>query len=479
MAAGRGFWPSSRRRAVAPRLRPALPVVIAVLAATVSFALSLWYSHSILMPLGEQALTITENSLPGLAHLAEARVELLSIGAQLERARSVDGHESASRQLSSVQQALTSELQRYRGLPESPEEKRLVAELDDQLPRLDAAIDAYLKSAAAAPGFDEQLARVSKLLERLERMNANEALTSANSIMLLRGHAARVALLLGLTSVAIAIVALLMALLVVREQARRMHENAALLAGRSAELEAFSGRVAHDLKDPLSAMVLGVQVARKAADVDARSAQSLERLERQITRMNGIIDGLLEFARSGANPKPDARADLNEVLNEVVSTLHPKAEAANAELRIEPFAPVQVACTPGALGSVMANLVGNAVKYIVESRHAERRINIRVRECADAAHIEIDDNGPGLPLGAERHIFEPFQRLPETKQPGVGLGLATVKKILESYHGRVGVVSRLGNGSTFWFEIPLAPRYQLKPRSHSEEQAGPGEQTGA
>lgn len=469
---------SLRRLPAGPRLRPALPVVIAVLAATASFALSLWYSHSILQPTGEQALAITENSLPSLEHLAQARIDLLNIGAQLAPAASAsDRDESVSQPLSAAEQALRTELQRYRALGPSPEERRLLAELDGELSRLDAGIDAYLKSAAAARP-DEQFARATGLLERLARLNGNEALASANAIMRLRHHAARVALLLGVASLVIAIFSLLMALLVLREQASRMHENAALLAARSAELEAFSGRVAHDLKDPLSAMALGVQVVRTSASFNARSAHPLELIERQIARMNGIIDGLLEFARSGANPKLDARADLAAVLNEVLATLQPKAAAATAELRIEPFVPVEVSCTPVALGSVIANLVGNAVKYIVESTHDRRCISIRVEEREDAAHVEVADNGPGLPVGAEQHIFEPFRRLSQTKQPGMGLGLATVKKIIESYRGRVGVVSRFGEGSTFWFEIPLATRRKLEPRSTSEEGSEARQQAG-
>lgn len=433
-------------------------------AATVSFAMSLWYSHSMLQPLGERALTITENSLPSIEHLAEARIELLDIRAQLQRARSAKkGNELASAPLTAAmaaQQALQSELQRYRALPNSPEEKQLLTTLEAELAPLDAAIAAMLLRTAPPlpPALDEQLARAEQLLQRLEGVNANEALSSVNTIMRLRRHAARVALLLGLTSLAVATLAMLMALRVLREQATRVHENAQLLAERSAELEAFSGRVAHDLKDPLSAMALGIQVAHRNTDHDTRAAHVFEVMSRQIARMNAIIDGLLEFARSGANPKPDARADLAEVIDEVVATLRPKAAAAQTELQIEPFASVEVACTAAALGSVIANLVGNAVKYIVDGPHANRRICIRVEERPGAARIEIADNGPGLPAGAEQHIFEPFRRLSQTKQPGIGLGLATVKKILDSYRGRVGVLSRLGDGSTFWFEIPLAAR---------------------
>lgn len=79
---------------------------------------------------------------------------------------------------------------------------------------------------------------------------------------------------------------------------------------------------------------------------------------------------------------------------------------------------------------------------------------MRVSEEAQMAHVEVEDNGPGIPREAEQRIFEPFRRLNTTRQSGFGLGLATVKKIVEAYHGRLGVSSRPTKGSVFWFELP-------------------------
>jgi len=72
-----------------------------------------------------------------------------------------------------------------------------------------------------------------------------------------------------------------------------------------------------------------------------------------------------------------------------------------------------------------------------------------------AGHVEVIDNGPGIPTVAQQAVFEPFRRL-EAKHPGIGLGLATVKKIVEAYRGKVGLVSTVGQGSAFWFELPKA-----------------------
>ena len=87
--------------------------------------------------------------------------------------------------------------------------------------------------------------------------------------------------------------------------------------------------------------------------------------------------------------------------------------------------------------------------------------------------VEIEDNGPGLPPGAEERVFEPFRRLAQSSQPGIGLGLATVKKLVEAYQGRVGVSSRLGRGSTFWFELPRARAGGLAVSEAGGRGAGP------
>jgi signal transduction histidine kinase len=436
-------------------------VVLAMFAATISFAVSLWYSHSLLLPLDERALAILENSVPSIEHLAQARLSLKQIDSLAARSspRGADDA-TANTQLQAARRELTSELQQYRSLPTSAEERRLLSELDAQLLRINDAAAASLAGAQVAA---QPLMRAAALLARLERVNANEALSSAGEILVLRRRTALIATLLGLGSLGVAVAALLMALIVLRGQARLMDRHAALLTERGAELEAFSGRVAHDLRDPLGAIALGIQVAKKESQPAASPPRALQLVERQIRRMNDIIDDLLEFARAGASPSAKANADLQPVLNDVIETLRPKAAIAEAQLDLEPFDSVQVACTQAALSVVAGNLIGNAVKYIVDSPQAVRRIRVVVKRNGGRVRIEVIDNGPGLPSGAEQLIFEPFARLPETKQPGIGLGLATVKKLVEAYGGSVGVTSRSGEGSTFWVEIPMA---SARPLTH-------------
>jgi len=77
---------------------------------------------------------------------------------------------------------------------------------------------------------------------------------------------------------------------------------------------------------------------------------------------------------------------------------------------------------------------------------------------AQSVRLSVQDSGPGLPAGMEQAVFAPYVRAPGTHAPGIGLGLATVKRIVESRRGRVGVWSDPRKGATFWVDLPLARR---------------------
>lgn len=100
------------------------------------------------------------------------------------------------------------------------------------------------------------------------------------------------------------------------------------------------------------------------------------------------------------------------------------------------------------------NLAYNAIKYIGDG--PVRHIEVRVLDKGASVRVEVEDTGPGLPPDLEANVFEPYVRGRATNQPGLGLGLATVKRMAESHGGSVGVRSTVGQGCTFWFELPKA-----------------------
>jgi signal transduction histidine kinase len=100
---------------------------------------------------------------------------------------------------------------------------------------------------------------------------------------------------------------------------------------------------------------------------------------------------------------------------------------------------------------MVSNLVRNAIKYMGGSEI--RRILLRVTDSGERWRICVQDTGPGVPSEKQSTLFEPYVRA-DSGQPGIGLGLATVKRLAEAHGGRVGVESTAGSGSTFWFELP-------------------------
>lgn len=450
----------------APHLRPAYPVAIAMVLVAVSFAGSLAYSHYLTQRIDSRAISIIEDAAPGIEHLSAARVQLLTGAVQLGAYVHAEGGERARplQALRAAQRELRAHLSSYRRLPASSQEAALLPELDRAIDAVEAASarvlgEAQAGSLGAAEWTLQHLYRPNVVtadgdLERLQGLNETEVRASAGHILQSRSTAVAVASWLGLTSLAIAFGATLLVLRVLWARAQLIQEHTQLLADRSSELESFAGRVAHDLKNPLNVLSLTLAAARRIADPDV-VRRELEGATAHVHRMGETIDGLLEFARAGARPQPGARATLGPVLDGVLATIGPLAHAEGVELAVTVDRDRVLACTEAALGAVLSNLLGNAVKYV---RTPGRPASIRVRAAANGDHerIEVEDNGPGLPVEAQRQIFEPFVRLHGRSHPGIGLGLATVKKIVGSYGGRVGVISRTGAGSTFWFELPKA-----------------------
>jgi signal transduction histidine kinase len=103
---------------------------------------------------------------------------------------------------------------------------------------------------------------------------------------------------------------------------------------------------------------------------------------------------------------------------------------------------------------VLSNLIRNAIHYAREGPR-EHRVLVRATSAPPGVRFEVDDTGPGLEPGTEARIFEPFVRLGDGGG-GIGLGLATVKRLVAAHGGRVGVRSSPGRGCCFWFELPAA-----------------------
>jgi signal transduction histidine kinase len=141
------------------------------------------------------------------------------------------------------------------------------------------------------------------------------------------------------------------------------------------------------------------------------------------------------------------------VLDGVVEDCMLEAEKRGVELvYVKPDPALLVACGPGVLTSITTNLVSNALKF---TGHAPlRRVTISARRVRNDVQLEVSDTGPGLAPELREKVFEPHVRA-ASAEPGFGLGLATVKRLVEVHSGRVGVESSAEGGCRFWVRLPI------------------------
>jgi signal transduction histidine kinase len=229
--------------------------------------------------------------------------------------------------------------------------------------------------------------------------------------------------------------------------------HAAELEARNRDLDAFAGRVAHDLKNALGPIMMAPGMIRRSSPDPSRVNEIAERMERATRRASAILDSLLAFSRACSSENHES-GSLRTAVRDVIEELSPLVARLDVTVCMEDVPDVHVACSPGLLHVLLANLCGNAVKFLEGQR--ERRV--RIAGCVEdsSCRIDVEDTGPGIPDSAQDRLFEPFYRVEGTRVPGTGIGLATARRIVESRGGRITVTSTLGHGSRFSVWLPLA-----------------------
>ena len=236
---------------------------------------------------------------------------------------------------------------------------------------------------------------------------------------------------------------------VVRAQRALLAEQGKL-ERRCYELDAFSGRVAHDLRGPLATLTLSASVLEERSP---QAAPTTARMRRAVAAMAQMIEDLLELSRvaampRGATPTEPVAAALERELGALV-------RETGGALRVD-LEPAQVCCAEGLLRQALWNLGHNAVKY--RARDVAPAIEIVGRARRQVYEVRVSDNGVGMTADDASHVFEPFFRAAATRDaPGTGLGLAIVRRIAEVSGGAVWVErTQPGCGTTFVFTVPVA-----------------------
>jgi PAS domain S-box-containing protein len=218
------------------------------------------------------------------------------------------------------------------------------------------------------------------------------------------------------------------------------------------ELEQFAYVSSHDLQEPLRMVSSFTQLLerRYKNKLDSDADEYIDFIVEGAQRMKILIDDLLTFSRVSTHAKEFERVDFETLLDEVISNLSVSIEENKACITHDPLPTVMA--DKSQMGQVFQNLIGNAIKF-----HGSKPplINITAYKQGILWKFEVSDNGIGIDPDYQKQIFEVFKRLhTRNEYPGSGIGLSVSQKIIHRHGGQIGVKSKPGEGSTFYFTIP-------------------------
>lgn len=235
---------------------------------------------------------------------------------------------------------------------------------------------------------------------------------------------------------------------------QQVAERTAHLLAVNTELEAFSYSVSHDLRAPLRAIDGFTQaLAEDCGDqLNDEAKQHLARVRAASQRMGTLIDALLMLSRIARIDVTYAEVDLSSIASEIVEMFRAAEPRRQVAVSIEPD--IRVNGDSALLYSLMENLIGNAWKFT--ARAETPAITFGAVKEASRVVCFVRDNGVGFDMYHAEKLFTPFLRLHSDKQfSGTGVGLATVKRIIQRHGGSVWGESAVNAGATFFFSLPL------------------------
>jgi signal transduction histidine kinase/CheY-like chemotaxis protein len=246
--------------------------------------------------------------------------------------------------------------------------------------------------------------------------------------------------------------------LAVRERTERdlveARDRAESLARTKAD---FLATMSHELRTPMNG-ILGMSRLLAETELDAEQKEILDAVLVSGDALLDIIGDVLDYSKmeAGRLTIDPTACDLRRVCEAVLDIIAPKADEKDLALvlRFRPGAPRRVIADAARLRQILLNLMGNAVKFT-----ASGRVHLEISPCGgQRLRFAVIDSGIGITVDQRTRLFQPFVQAEEVTTRtygGTGLGLAISKRLVELMHGTIGVDSDPGQGSTFWFELPL------------------------
>lgn len=430
--------------AVAPAWRVLVALAVVVGLSVANIGLDLVIGHQA----ADRTSQLVDDSLRSVALADDLRYQAYRLSAvPLDRA-----------QLISIAGQIGADAREYDPIATGPGERSEWATLQLLFGRLqqDRADPGSIASLVA--GIEQSIARLIEINQRTA--HDNEAAIAA-----IHRHGLFADAAIGAVTLVLALGVGLALLRSLRHQRQLVRRHVAAVDERNRELEAFAGRVAHDLRGPLSPVVSFTDLLLEpGANVPAVAA----RIRRAAHRMADLIDDLL--ALSVAGRLPAGRGDVAAIVREVLDDLSAELRDADVALAV---ADCEAACTPGVLAQLMRNLITNAIKYRAAGRRLLVQIDAQPRANHPAAppacgasrlagdvkliEIVVTDNGVGMTPEAAAHAFDPFYRASATRDiPGNGLGLAIVRRTIDAMGGDCHLVSVPNEGTRVTLHLPAA-----------------------
>lgn len=262
---------------------------------------------------------------------------------------------------------------------------------------------------------------------------------------------------------------------ITRDLERHREHLEELVAQRTSELEAamhaaqaanlaksnFLANISHELRTPLNA-ITGQAYLLQQGGLDERQQEQIRSLQLAARQLLALIDDILDYTRIDSDAPPSARQVFAPaaLLGKVIERLQDRAAAKGLWLhvRVEPEVPRWLAGDPVRIGQVLYKLADNGVKF-TETGEVELAVMLEAR-AGDGVRLrfEVRDTGIGLETHEQEGLFDTFRQVDETatrRYGGAGLGLAIARKLVGLMDGRIGVESRKGQGSRFWFSVAL------------------------